>query len=158
MSKDLYAPQDGKWLFKYPPPGTAIALGEPRVYHPRAKDLLIITFGNGVPMALRCARRIERDMGKRIRVLDLRWLKPLNRDALIKHATACSQVLIVDEGRQTGGLAEEIFTLLDEHGAGNIPKARVTSADTFIPLGDAANHVLMQEDDILAAAHNLLAH
>ncbi|MGA7965532.1 MAG: thiamine pyrophosphate-dependent enzyme [Gammaproteobacteria bacterium] len=156
MTKDLYEPQDGKWLFDYPAPGTSIAMGEPRVYSPLAKDLLIVTFGNGVPMALRSARRIEKDTGKKVRVLDLRWLKPLNRDAVVKHARACSRVLVVDEGRKTGGISEEIFTALDEAGAGDIPKSRVAGADTFIPLGDAANLVLVQEADIHAAASILL--
>ena len=157
MAKDLYQPQDGKWLFEYPAPGTAVPFGEPRVYAPRAKDLLIITFGNGVPMALRCARQLEKDTGEKVRILDLRWLKPLNHNALVKHARACSHVLVVDEGRQTGGISEEIFTALDEGGLGAKPKARVAGADTFIPLGDAANHVLVQEADILTAARDLLS-
>ncbi|MGH8126967.1 MAG: thiamine pyrophosphate-dependent enzyme [Gammaproteobacteria bacterium] len=156
MTKDLYEPQDNQWLFEYPAPGTAIALGEPRAYSPRAKDLLIVTFGNGVPMALRCARQLEKDTGKKVRILDLRWLKPLNRDALVKHAKACSHILIVDEGRKTGGISEEIFTALDEGGLSTTPKARVAGADTFIPLGDAANRVLVQEEDILATARQLL--
>ncbi len=156
MTKDLYEAQDGKWLFDYPAPGTAVALGEPRIYSPRAKDLLIVTFGNGVPMSLRAVRELEKETGKKIRVLDLRWLKPLNRDALLKHAKACRSVLIVDEGRQSGGISEEIFTALDEGGLGEIPKARVAGADSFIPLGDAANLVLIQEADILEAARGLL--
>ena len=157
MTKDLYEPQDGEWLFDYPAPGTAITLGEPRVYGPRAKDLLIVTFGNGVPMSLRVARDLEKESGAKIRILDLRWLKPLNREALLKHAKACRNVLVVDEGRQTGGISEEIFTALDEGGLGGIPKARVAGADSFIPLGDAANLVLIQETDILEAARGLLA-
>lgn len=157
MTKDLYEPQDGKWLFGYPAPGTAVALGEPRVYAPRAKDLLIVTFGNGVPMSLRVARELKRETGNKIRILDLRWLKPLNRNALLKHARACRSVLVIDEGRQTGGISEEIFTALDEGGLGDTPKARVAGADSFIPLGDAANLVLVQEADILKAARALLA-
>jgi 2-oxoisovalerate dehydrogenase E1 component len=35
--------------------------------------------------------------------------------------------------------------------------ARVTSADSFVPLGDAAAHVLVSEADIEAAALRLLA-
>ncbi len=156
MTKDLHAAQDGKWLFDYPAPGTAVALGEPRVYAPRAKDLLIVTFGNGVPMSLRVAETLREKAGVKARVLDLRWLKPLNVKAIAKHAGACGQVLVVDEGRRTGGLAEEIFTALDEH-CPEVGKARVAGADSFIPLGDAANLVLVQEANILAAAQKLLA-
>jgi 2-oxoisovalerate dehydrogenase E1 component len=34
--------------------------------------------------------------------------------------------------------------------------ARVASADSFIPLGDAALHVLVSEDEIEAAARELV--
>ena len=66
------------------------------------------------------------------------------------------RVLIVDEGRQTGGLSEELFTLLDEGLGNSISKARVVGYDSYIPLGPAANFILPGEDDILAAAHKLL--
>src|SRR5881275_1283084 len=59
MTKDLYTAGDGQWQFAYPPPDQALALGEERVYAPEAKDLVIFTFGNGVPMSLRAAREIE---------------------------------------------------------------------------------------------------
>ncbi len=65
-------------------------------------------------------------------------------------------MLVVDEGRQTGGIAEEIFTALDEHCDPAIKKSRIAGADSFVPLGDAANLVLVQESDILAAAKKIL--
>ncbi|MDN5865351.1 MAG: thiamine pyrophosphate-dependent enzyme [Gammaproteobacteria bacterium] len=156
MTKDLYAAHDGGWLFDYPAPGKAAGFGEPRVYHARAKDLLIVTFGNGVPMALRAAKQLREETGKGVRILDLRWLKPLNVEAVAKHANACGRILVVDEGRRTGGIAEEIFTALDEHCDASLRKARVAGADSFIPLGEAANFVLVQDADILEAARNLL--
>ena len=55
-----------------------MTLGEERVYSPEAKDLVIITFGNGVTMSLRAAREIEKMHGWKVRIVDLRWLVPLN--------------------------------------------------------------------------------
>ncbi len=155
MAKDLYAPKDGEWLFKYPPPEQFVPLGEPRIYFPDASDLLIVTYGNGVPMALRTARALAAKSGVATRVLDLRWLKPLNREALARHALACARILVLDEGRRTGGIAEEIFTALDEAGS-TAPKARVYGEDTYIPLGAAANLVLPDDARVLSAAHALL--
>ena len=60
MTKDLHAAADGQWQFPYPTPDQALTLGEERVYSPEAKDLVIFTFGNGVPMSLRAAREIEK--------------------------------------------------------------------------------------------------
>ncbi|HEX6549149.1 MAG TPA: thiamine pyrophosphate-dependent enzyme, partial [Gammaproteobacteria bacterium] len=156
MTKDLHEPKDGGWLFDYPPPDRAIPLGEGRIYNADAKDLLIVTFGNGVPMSLRVAKQLESETGKHIRILDLRWLKPLNAELIARHANECGKVLVVDEGRETGGIAEQIFTLLDEHAGPAIRKARVAGKDSYIPLAAAANLVLVSEDEVMRAASELL--
>jgi len=60
-------------------------------------------------------------------------------------------VLIVDETRRTGGVSEGIVTALVDAGYdGRI--RRVASKDSFVPLGDAANLVLLSEDEIGEAA------
>jgi 2-oxoisovalerate dehydrogenase E1 component len=156
MTKDLYDAKDGQWLFPYPAPDQAVPLGEPRVYAPDAKDLLIVTYGNGVHMSLRVAREIERARGVRVRVLDVRWLKPLNADAIARHAAEVGRVLVVDEGRRTGGIAEEIMTAIDDRAPASVRKARVAGEDCYIPLAAAANLVLVSEAQILEAATALL--
>jgi 2-oxoisovalerate dehydrogenase E1 component len=155
MTKDLHEEKDGGWLFPYPAPGEFVPFGAPRAYGPEQPDALVVTFGNGVRMALRAARRVEQT-GARIRVLDLRWLKPLNGAAIVGEADAAGRVLVVDEGRRTGGIAEEIFTLLDERARPGLAKARVTGEDTYIPLGPAADTVLASEADVEAALRLLL--
>ena len=73
MSKDLHEAGDGQWLFDYPAQGRALVPGEGRVYAPEAGDLVIYTYGNGVPMALRAARAIEQQLGWQVRALAGRW-------------------------------------------------------------------------------------
>lgn len=155
MCKDLHAPEDGGWQFGYPPPEEAMVPGEGRVYHPEAEDLLIVTFGNGVPMALRVARRLAED-GFSVRVLDLRWLVPLNEALIAEQAAACRAVLVLDEGRRSGGLGEAIITALVERGQGGKPIARVCGADTYTPLASAAFLVLPDENAVEASARDLL--
>ena len=156
MTKDLHAPDDGGWLFPYPEPEQALPAFEARVYHETAEDLLIITFGNGVPMALRAARALAIE-GRAVRVLDLRWLKPLDERGMIDHARACGAVVVFDEGRPDGGIGEAVVTRLVEAGLGARPIRRVTGADCYIPLGDAANLVLASEADLLNACRTVLA-
>ena len=60
-------------------------------------------------------------------------------------------MLIVDETRATGGVSEGLVTALVEGGYRG-PLKRVAARDSFVPLGDAANLVLVQESDIEAAA------
>ncbi|MEJ5207504.1 thiamine pyrophosphate-dependent enzyme [Denitratimonas sp. CY0512] len=157
MTKDLHEAGDGGWLFSYPAPGEAMVLGEPRVYEPQASDLLIISYGNGVPMALRAAKALAESQGARVRVLDLRWLQPLNADAIAEHARACARVLIVDEGRRSASVGEGVFTALVEAGLADRPIARVVGADTYTPLAGAAFLVLPSDAQVLDAATELLA-
>jgi 2-oxoisovalerate dehydrogenase E1 component len=157
MTKDLYAPGDGLWLTEYPAPDQALVLGEPRVYGEEHCDLLIVTFGNGVPMALRAAKAIEESSQHRVRVLDLRWLVPLNRDAIAAHAAECTRVLVVDEGRFSAGIGEGVITALIEAGQGEKPIRRVVGADSYTPLAGAASFVLPSDASVLEAARDLLA-
>jgi len=157
-TRDLYEPGDGSWLSPYAAPDrwadTHVPVGRARPYGP-GSDLTLVTFGNGVPMSLRAAKRLAKT-GIGARVLDLRWLAPLPVDDLLREADATGRVLVVDETRRSGGVSEAVITALTDAGyAGQI--ARITAMDSFIPLGDAAAHVLVSEADIEKAAADLLA-
>jgi 2-oxoisovalerate dehydrogenase E1 component len=155
MTKDLYEPGDGQWQFAYPEQGQAMPLGEGRVYNDDADDLVIFTFGNGVPMSLRAARRIEAAHGWKVRVVDLRWLVPLNDGFIAAQAANAKRILVVDEGRKSAGVGEGVITAIVEGGLGHLPLKRVVGADTFTPLAGAAFLVLPGDDDIVAAAEEL---
>ena len=149
-TRDLYDDGDDRWLAAYPDQPAPI--GRARTYGD-GRDLTILTFGNGVRMSLRVARRLER-IDIATRVVDLRWLAPLPVEDMLREATATGRVLIVDETRETGGVGEGVVAAFVEQGfAGAVD--RVASKDSFIPLGDAALEVLLSEDTIEAAAIKL---
>lgn len=149
-TRDLYEDSDDGWLACYPESG--VAVGRARTYG-EGRDLTMLTFGNGLRMSLRVARRLA-SVGIDARVVDLRWLAPLPVDDMLREADATGRVLIVDETRETGGVGEGVLATLVKHGfAGRLD--RVASNDSFIPLGDAALHVLLSEDTIEAAAIKL---
>jgi 2-oxoisovalerate dehydrogenase E1 component len=130
-------------------------LGEGRVYGEDADDLVIFTYGNGVPMSLRAARSIENKHGWKVRVVDLRWLVPLNERYIAEQARSAKRILIVDEGRHSAGVGEGIITAIAEAGYRARPFQRVVGADTYTPLAGAALLVLPGDDDIVAAAARL---
>jgi 2-oxoisovalerate dehydrogenase E1 component len=103
-----------------------------------------------VYLSLRAARRLA-EAGIECRVVDLRWLAPLPVDDLVAHAREISRVLIVDETRRSGGVSEGIVTALVDAGL-TVPVRRLAAHDSFVPLVDAANLVLVSEDDIVTAA------
>jgi 2-oxoisovalerate dehydrogenase E1 component len=155
MTKDLYEAGDGAWQFPYPSPDQAMPLGEGRVYDEDAKDLVIFTFGNGVPMALRAARDIEKKLKWHTRVVDLRWLAPLNEKFIADQAKSAKRIIVLDEGRRSAGVGEGVITAIVEAGFGKTPLKRVVGADTYTPLAGAALLVLPGENDIVAAAETL---
>jgi 2-oxoisovalerate dehydrogenase E1 component len=149
-TRDLYDDGDDGWLAAYPSAG--VPIGRARTYGD-GTDLTILTFGNGLRMSLRVARRLE-SVGIGVRVVDLRWLAPLPVDDMIREASATGRVLIVDETRHTGGVGEGVLASLLDNGFGGAVE-RVASRDSFIPLGDAALEVLLSEETIEAAAVKL---
>ncbi|MEV0665901.1 thiamine pyrophosphate-dependent enzyme [Actinomadura luteofluorescens] len=149
-ARDLHEDGDGGWLA---PAGGTVPIGRARTYGDGA-DLTLVTFANGLRMSLRAARRLEA-AGVRCRVVDLRWLSPLPVEDLLREARATGAVLVADETRRTGGVSEGVLTALADAGFQG-RAARVTSEDSFIPLGDAAYHVLLSEAAIEEAARRLL--
>jgi 2-oxoisovalerate dehydrogenase E1 component len=159
-TRDLYADGDNEWLAGYPAPEAwpagHVPIGRARVYGVgSAEDLTIITFGNGVRMALRVAARLA-DAGVGSRVVDLRWLSPLPVADVIRESSATGRVLIVDETRRSGGVGEGVVAALVDGGYVGAAR-RIAAVDSFIPLGPAAKQVLVDEDAITQGARALLA-
>jgi 2-oxoisovalerate dehydrogenase E1 component len=149
--RDLYEVGDQAWLAV--DHGDQVPIGRARSYGPESAVLTMISFGNGVPMSLRAARRLAA-AGIAAQVLDLRWLAPLPVEDIVAAARSTGRVLVVDETRHTGGVGEGVITALVEDGfTGSIH--RVASRDSFVPLGSAAAHVLLSEDEIEKAALTL---
>ena len=150
-TRDLYDDGDDLWLAA--DTGGVTPIGRARTYGD-GRDLTIVTFGNGLRMSLRVARRLSAfDIASR--VVDLRWLAPLPVADILAEAAATGRVLVVDETRESGGVSEGVLAALIDNGyTGAL--ARAASHDSFIPLGDAALEVLLSEDAIEAAAIKLV--
>jgi len=155
--RDLHAPGDDGWLAPYDPPWLwplgHVPVGRARSYGD-GTDLTIVTFGNGLRMSLRVAARLS-EQGIGCRVLDLRWLAPLPVDDLLRDASVTGAVLVADETRRSGGVSQAVISALVDSGFTG-PTARVTSEDSFVPLGPAASTVLLSEEMIEAAARQLM--
>jgi len=149
--RDLYERGDQAWLAI--DHDDHVAIGRARSYGAGSAVLTMISFGNGVPMSLRVARRLAAT-GITAQVLDLRWLAPLPVEDLLAAARSTGRVLVVDETRHSGGVGEGVITALVEGGFAG-PIQRVASQDSFVPLGAAAEHVLLSEDEIEKAARTL---
>jgi 2-oxoisovalerate dehydrogenase E1 component len=148
---DLAEAGDGGWTADYAAPNAAqqISLGEIGV-HGKGEDLAIITYGNGYYLS-RQAEAELRAKGVDLRIVDLRWLHPLNEAAIAKAVAPAKKILIVDECRRAGSPSEKLMTILAEAGRGN-DTSRLTADDCFIALGPAAELTLPSTASIIEAA------
>lgn len=157
---DLHREGDRLWLDELDgvlgddaPGARAGSIGTIRRYGDADPDVTIVTWGNGLWMSMRVARRLAvAEDPVRCQVIDLHWIAPLPIEAVL----VCEprRVLVVDETRRTGGVSESVIAgLVDRRFPG--PIARVTSKDSFVPLGDAARLVLLGEDEIERGVRDL---
>jgi len=149
--RDLHEDKDGLWMRRYPDPSEVIALGEVGVTG-TGEDLAIVTFGNGVYLANRALTRIEA-AGIRARIVDLRWLSPLPKEGLTRAVAGCRNILVVDETRHSGGVAEALMAHFHETSGAQL--ARSTAEDSFIATGPAYAATMPSAEGIAEAAISL---
>ena len=150
--RDLLADKDGGWMRLYPAPNEVIPLGEVGV-HGNGTDLAIVTFGNGCYLSRQAEARLAAK-GVKARVIDMRWLSPLPEDALIGAVKGAKRILVVDETRRSGGVAEALMALFTERTS--VPHARLTAEDSFIATGPAYAATMPSADSIYDAAMALI--
>ncbi|HEX8379638.1 MAG TPA: thiamine pyrophosphate-dependent enzyme [Allosphingosinicella sp.] len=152
MTRDLHEEGDALWTSTYAAPGSAkpVRLGELGV-HGDGSDLAIVSYANGYFLSRQAERILKARHGVNLRVIDLRWLAPLNEEGLLEAVAGCERILIVDECRKTGSQSEALMALFAERAPG-VPCARIAAEDSFIPLGRAATLTLPSRDSIVAAA------
>lgn len=151
VTKDLHSDGDGLMTAKLSDVTEPVKLSDIAVYQSdngsdEACDIAIITYGNGTYMSRRCTQRLSAE-GLTSRVIDMRWLLPLPLEAILTAIKGAKSILIVDECRKTGSVAEELMSRLHESDVVQ-PMARLNGEDCFIPLGPAADEVLISEAQI----------
>jgi 2-oxoisovalerate dehydrogenase E1 component len=150
--KDLHEPGDRLWLSPFSDVNEQIRLGELGV-RGDGGDLAILSYGNGFFYSCK-AEKILADYGVSVKLIDLRWLAPIDYVALEKEIGDIRCVLIVDECRQSGALSEALIANL--HSLQGKSFARVTAEDCFITLGESWKTLLPDEHQIVTAAKALL--
>lgn len=155
MTKDLHQPGDQEWLFPYSAPQEQISLGEIGIYG-ESKEIVIITFANGYYLSRQAEQILRQDYKIKLKIIDLRWLVPLPKEAILAAVKGIANILIVDEGRQSGSISEALFTMLMEELEPLPCIQRITGEDCFIPLGGAWHYILPSKEAIIDKVLTLL--
>ncbi|MEA5077002.1 MAG: alpha-ketoacid dehydrogenase subunit beta [Anaerolineaceae bacterium] len=122
------------------------------------KDLTIVAYSIMVQRALEAAAELEKE-GIDVEVVDLRSLKPLDEETIVKSVSKTGRVLIVHEAPITGGFGGELAAIIAGSEAFDrldAPIRRLAGLNTPIPYNrnlEAA--AVPQTKDIIAAARAL---
>ncbi len=114
-----------------------LPIGKARIMR-EGDDVTIVSYSIGVGFALEAAETLAGE-GIEAEVIDLRTLRPLDRQAVLDSLAKTNRVVIAEEGWPTCSIASEIIALCMEDGFDDLdaPVLRVCNED--VPLPYAAN-------------------
>ncbi len=114
-----------------------VPIGKARVMR-EGKDVTIVSYSIGVGLALEAAETLAGE-GIDAEVLDLRTLRPLDKNAVLKSLAKTNRLVVAEEGWPACGIASEIISICMEEGFDHLdaPVLRVCNED--VPLPYAAN-------------------
>jgi pyruvate dehydrogenase E1 component beta subunit len=97
-------------------------------------DVSIITHGKMIHTCLQAAAKLEKD-GISADVLDLRSLRPLDVDSILRSVAKTNRVVLVEEGWPYGGITATVAAIIQEEAFDELdaPVLRVTQADVPMP-------------------------
>jgi len=122
-------------------------------------DVTLIAFSGGLGKALTAADLLAAE-GIQAEVIDLRVLRPLDDDTILRSVRRTHRVVIVDEGWRSGGLSAEVAARIAEQAFYDLdaPIERVCGAEVPIPYAKQMEEAaLPQPADIVAAARRAVA-
>jgi pyruvate/2-oxoglutarate/acetoin dehydrogenase E1 component len=121
-------------------------------------DAVLFSYGSTVQMALEAAERVAAEDGLQTRVVDLRSLRPLDEELILRSVRETGKVLIVHEDSLVGGVGAEIAALIAERAFDSLdaPVRRLGALDVPIPFAPSLEEfVLPNPAKILSALREL---
>ncbi|NCN84839.1 MAG: pyruvate dehydrogenase complex E1 component subunit beta [Sphingomonadales bacterium] len=114
-----------------------LPIGKARIIR-EGSDVTIVSYSIGVGLALEAADSLAGE-GIEAEVIDLRTLRPLDTETVLKSLAKTNRMVVAEEGWPTCSIASEIIALCMERGFDDLdaPVTRVTNED--VPLPYAAN-------------------
>jgi pyruvate dehydrogenase E1 component beta subunit len=129
-----------------------VPIGKARIMRP-GSDVTIVSYSIGVGLALEAAEKLAAD-GIDAEVIDLRTLRPLDRQTVLKSLAKTNRLVVAEEGWPTCSIASEIVAICMDEGFDDLDAPVVRVANEDVPLPYAANlekQALINADKIIAA-------
>jgi pyruvate dehydrogenase E1 component beta subunit len=114
-----------------------LPIGKARIMR-KGKDVTIVSYSIGVGLALEAAATLAGE-GIDAEVIDLRTLRPLDKQTVLESLAKTNRLIVAEEGWPTCSIASEIISICMEEGFDHLdaPVMRVCNED--VPLPYAAN-------------------
>jgi len=122
------------------------------------KDVTIVSFGKIIKEAYKAADELEKE-GISCEIIDLRTVKPMDREAILKSVKKTNRLVILEEAWPFGNVATEITYLVQSEAFDYLdaPVVKINTADTPAPYSP----VLLEEwipnyKDVIKAVKKVL--
>lgn len=98
------------------------------------EDAVILTFGTTIPMALQASEQLEAN-GVSVKVVNARFIKPLDENMLHEIMAKNIPILTVEEAVLAGGFGSSILEFANDHHY-SVPIERIGIPDVFVEQGE----------------------
>jgi pyruvate dehydrogenase E1 component beta subunit len=125
----------------------------------RGSDLTIATLSRCVGLSLKAAATLKQQYGVEAEVINLRSIKPLDVETIIRSIQKTGRFLAVESGFPMYGVGAELLAVAMEYGFDYLtaPAVRVTGADVPTPYAQKLEEMSFpQPDTIVGQAAKLL--
>ncbi|MGD0750505.1 MAG: alpha-ketoacid dehydrogenase subunit beta [Anaerolineales bacterium] len=134
-----------------------IPIGKSKVQRP-GKDVTIVTYSKGLEISMKAADELAKG-GVEAEIVDLRSLRPLDMDEVIKSFKKTNRAVVVEEGWKSFGVGAEVSARIYEQAFDYVdaPVRRVAQKEVPLPYNRTLEQsALPQLEDVIAAVKEVL--
>lgn len=134
-----------------------IPIGKSKVQRP-GKDVTIISYSKGLEISMKAAEELAKE-GVEAEIVDLRSLRPLDMDPVIKSFKKTNRAVVVEEGWKSFGVGAEVSARIYEQAFDYVdaPVRRVAQKEVPLPYNRTLEQfALPQVADVIAAVKEVL--
>lgn len=127
-----------------------IPIGKAKIMRP-GKDVTLVAYSRGVEKTLQAAA-ILAQQGIDAEVINLRSIRPLDRDTILNSVKKTHRLVTIEDGWSQSGIGSEIISLVNETDAFDFldaPPARVTGADVPLPYAPTLEAACLVQTDVI---------
>ncbi len=136
-----------------------VPLGKARIWR-EGTDATIVSFGIGMQYALEAAEQLQAD-GVSVEVIDLRTLRPIDYETIIKSVEKTNRCVTVEEGFPVGSIGNHLSAVIMERAFDYLDAPVINCTGKDVPMPYAANLeklALTTTAEVISAVKKIIYH